>query len=304
MSALIKADSLFKKYGSTIAVDCISFEVNGGEVFGFLGPNGAGKTTTIRMMCGLLEPDRGSVTIGHEAGFRSIGICPQTVVVWENLTCMEQLVFAGSIYGIPARKSRTRAAELLESLGLAEKRNALARTLSGGMQRRLNIALALVHSPAIVLLDEPQAGLDPQSRVLVRDYIRAIKSTTTVILTTHDMEEAEKLSDRICIMDKGKLLALGTTARIKRESGCREIFEIGIEGDIRRDLLAYLGEDETAYEVTSASSAACGTGNVFAALEKVLAVVKQRGIKVNGIRLRETSLEDVFIRMTGRSLRE
>jgi ABC-2 type transport system ATP-binding protein len=304
MASILKAEYLFKKYGSTIAVDGISFEVNRGEIFGFLGPNGAGKTTTIKIMCGLLKPDRGKVVLDRDDERNTIGVCPQHVVVWENLTCEEQLVYMGKMYDLSPRQSRTRTSELLESLGLTEKKNALAKTLSGGMQRRLNIALALVHSPAIVFLDEPQAGLDPQGRVLVRDYIRSITNDTTVILTTHDMEEAEKLSDRICIIDRGKLLALGTTNDIKKTSGYGDMIAIEIEGDIQRDLLAYLPNDSGAYEVTAGNAATCKIGNTYAALEIILGVIKEKHIKVNDLRLRKTSLEDIFIDMTGRSLRE
>ncbi|MDP1725519.1 MAG: ATP-binding cassette domain-containing protein [Bacteroidota bacterium] len=216
MEAILEVEHLEKKYGDLIAVNSISFKVNKGEIFGFLGPNGAGKTTTIKMMSGLLKPDKGNVIINGENKLKSIGVCPQNIVVWENLTCHEQLVFMGQMYNIPAAEAKKRSKELLEALGLSDKKDKLAKTLSGGMLRRLNIALALIHSPVIVFLDEPQAGLDPQSRVLVRDYIRSIKHTTTVILSTHDMEEAEKLSDRVCIIDKGNILALGTTEALKK----------------------------------------------------------------------------------------
>lgn len=215
MEAILKVEHLEKKYGDLIAVNSISFEVYRGEIFGFLGPNGAGKTTTIKMMSGLLKPDKGQVFINSDPKRKSIGVCPQNIVIWENLTCHEQLVYMGQMYNISLAESKKCSKELLDALGLSDKKDKLAKTLSGGMQRRLNIALALVHSPLIVFLDEPQAGLDPQSRVLVRDYIRSIKQHTTVILSTHDMEEAEKLSDRVCIMDQGKILAIGTTKELK-----------------------------------------------------------------------------------------
>ena len=226
MNIILKADSLEKKFGNLTAVNSISFEVNQGEIFGFLGPNGAGKTTSIKMMSGLLKPDNGTVTIYSNNHNNAVGLCPQNIVIWEKLTCMEQLIYMGRMYDIPIKKLRERAKELSESLGLMDKKDKLAKTLSGGMQRRLNIALALIHSPAIVFLDEPQAGLDPQSRVLVRDYIQSIKMKTTVILTTHDMEEAEKLSDRVCIIDKGNILAIGTTKEIKKLSGQEDLIEI------------------------------------------------------------------------------
>ena len=173
----------------------------------------------------------------------SIGVAPQTIVIWETLTCREQLEFMGRMYGLTFPAARDRARRLLSDFGLEEKARRLGRTLSGGMQRRLNIALALVHDPEILFLDEPQAGLDPQSRVLVREYIRSLRGRMTVIVTTHDMEEAEKLSDRVCIIDHGKLLELDTVEGLKLRMG-----DAGV--------------------------------------------------------VRETTLEDVFLRMTGRRLRE
>jgi len=302
MSIILQAESLVKKFGNTLAVNGISLEVNQGEIFGFLGPNGAGKTTSIKIMCGLLKPDSGKVNI---CSFdKNIGVCPQNMVIWEGLTCLEQLVFMGQMYGMTSTESKNKSGELLDSLGLTEKTNKLAGTLSGGMQRRLNIALALIHSPAIAFLDEPQAGLDPQSRVLVRDYIKSIKNKTTVILSTHDMEEAEKLSDRICIIDRGKILTIGTTEEIKKLSGNEDLIEIDIKESIPKDLIPFLKNQSLSYELTSENSAFFKIQDPYSSFEDILGVVKERGLKVNNFRLRKKSLEDIFINMTGRSLRE
>jgi ABC-2 type transport system ATP-binding protein len=303
MDVAIRVDSIVKRFGGTTAVDGLSFEVHSGEIFGFLGPNGAGKTTSIRMMSGLLEPDAGRVEIARRNGAASVGVCPQNIVIWDNLTCDEQLVYMGRMQGLSAADSRRRSAELLGALGLTEKAGRLARTLSGGMQRRLNIALALVHSPEIVFLDEPQAGLDPQSRVLVRDYIRGLRSRTTVVLTTHDMEEAEKLSDRVCIIDRGRLLALGTTEAIRQAAGGEDVIEIGIEGSVSERLVPFLGPAAGGCVVTSENAARIRVG-APSALEEILAVVRDRGLVLRDLHLRRKSLEDVFIEMTGRSLRE
>ncbi len=304
METILAVEKLEKRYGDIVAVNSISFEVFQGEIFGLLGPNGAGKTTSIKMMCGLLQSDSGKVRINSRKNNKSIGVCPQNIVIWENLTCAEQMVFVGQMYNMPAMQARKQANELLEALGLIDKKDKRAKTLSGGMQRRLNIALALIHSPAIVFLDEPQAGLDPQSRVLVRDYIRSIKKNTTVILTTHDMEEAEKLSDRICIIDKGNLLAIGTVEEIKKISGQEDLIEIDIKGNIQNELIPFLKNNLSDYELTSDSSALFKIDDPYSVFENILGVVKERNIKVNNLRLREKSLEDVFISMTGRSLRE
>jgi ABC-2 type transport system ATP-binding protein len=178
--AVLEAVSLTKRYGDLTAVADLSLAVEPGEVFGLLGPNGAGKTTCIQMLCGLLRPDTGQVLIhgrpvaGGDPDVRvRVGVCPQNVVLWQNATCLEQLEFIGEMYDVPRREARRRGEALLEAMGLAEKRDKLAKTLSGGMQRRLNIAMALVHDPEILVLDEPEAGQDPQSRVLVREYIRS-----------------------------------------------------------------------------------------------------------------------------------
>ena len=304
MKPVLIADSLVKRFGDVVAVDNISFEIRRGEIFGFLGPNGAGKTTTIRMMSGLLKPDSGSVTIDSGDNRKSIGICPQHIVVWENLTCLEQIVYMGKMYDLSSDDSIKRGKALLESLGLYGIKDRLAKELSGGMQRRLNIALALIHSPEIVFLDEPQAGLDPQSRILVRDYIRSIKNTTTVVLTTHDMEEAEKLSDRICIIDKGKLLVAGTANEIIRTGGYEDLVEADVAGDIRNELIPFLDPELISGIFISGTRISFNNKNPLAAMENFLKTVREHNLKVNSLQLRRKSLEDIFISLTGRSIRE
>lgn len=303
MEPILKADSLFKKFGNVQAVDNVSFEIGRGEIFGFLGPNGAGKTTTIRILSGLLKPDRGRVEIDCRNGDRSIGICPQHIVIWENLTCSEQILYMGKMYNIPLVELKNRSVELLDSLGLTGVKDRIARHLSGGMQRRLNIALALIHSPEIVFLDEPQAGLDPQSRVLVRDYIRSIKEKTTVVLTTHDMEEAEKLSDRICIIDKGRLLVTGTADEIIRINGYEELVEIDLEDD-PQELLQYIDKELFSGTIISGNRISFNTRNPIMLLESILRAVNEHHLKVNSLQSRKKSLEDIFISLTGRRIRE
>jgi ABC-2 type transport system ATP-binding protein len=304
MKPVLIADSLVKRFGDVVAVDNISFEIRRGEIFGFLGPNGAGKTTTIKMMSGLLKPDSGSVTLDSRDNRKSIGICPQHIVVWENLTCLEQIVYVGKMYNLSSADARIKGKNLLESLGLYGIKDRLAKKLSGGMQRRLNIALALIHSPEIVFLDEPQAGLDPQSRILVRDYIRSIKSTTTIVLTTHDMEEAEKLSDRICIIDKGKLLVSGTANEIIRTNGYEDLVEADVAGDIENELLPFLDPELISGISISGTRISFNKKNPLAAMENILKTVREHNLKVNSLQLRRKSLEDIFISLTGRSIRE
>jgi len=304
MKPILKAESLVKKFGKVLAVDHISFEIFQGEIFGFLGPNGAGKTTTIKMMSGLLKPDDGRVVLDSNNNNKSIGICPQNIVIWENLTCLEQIIYMGRMHNMSLSDARIRGKALLESLGLHPVQDRLAKKLSGGMQRRLNIALALIHSPEIAFLDEPQAGLDPQSRVLVRDYIRSIKNSTTIVLTTHDMEEAEKLSDRICIIDRGKLLVTGTSDEIIRKSGNEDLIEIEVDGDPGKDFIPFIGSDLTSLLTISGRKVSFNSRNPVASLENIMDIIKERDLKVTSLQLRKRSLEDIFIEFTGRSIRE
>jgi ABC-2 type transport system ATP-binding protein len=308
---VLQAYNLTKRYGDLLAVNDLSLEVYAGEVFGLLGPNGAGKTTSINMMCGLLKPDGGYVTIHDQtiasgsADLRSrVGVCPQEIVLWKKLTCLEQLQFVGEMYGLQAGEAHQRGMHLLEKMDLVEKAHKLARTLSGGMQRRLNLAMALVHDPEIVILDEPEAGLDPQSRVKVREYIKNLAHNKTIILTTHNMDEAERLADRVAIIDHGELLVLDTPGALKRSVGEGDVLEITLK-DKNVPVKAALHDLEDRARVTM-------TGEILQVraldivnlLPLILERLNEAGIQPGEVRLRENSLEDVFIRMTGRRLRE
>jgi len=312
-NAFLSVDGLSKSYKDFIAVDKISFSVFKGEVFGLLGPNGAGKTTTIRMLCGLLKADSGNVTVdgvsmssAYQKVKNLIGLCPQELVIWELLTCAEQLVFVGVSYGLTSKLAKERTEQLLNALGLWEKRNKLAKTLSGGMQRRLNIALALVHDPELIILDEPQAGLDPQSRILVRDFIRQLAKKKTVILTTHDMDEADRLSDRVAIIDHGKILLIDTPEKLKTKSGAGDILQIRVD-DIN-DKLALKILDSMPPEVKekkySDGLILLGAESLLELVPKVNTVFHTYDIHIEDMTIRKRTLEDAFISMTGRGLRE
>jgi len=312
--AVLETRGLTKRYADFTAVEDLSLEIREGEVFGFLGPNGAGKTTSISMMCGLLQPTAGQVLVrgepisGGSADVRSrVGVCPQEIVLWDRLTCIEQLEFIGQMYGIPRAEARKRGARLLEEQGLSEKANKQARTLSGGMKRRLNIAMALVHDPEIVVLDEPEAGLDPQSRVRVREYIQKLAHDKTVILTTHNMDEADRVADRIAIIDHGKLLVLDTPSALKRSVGEGDVVEIGYQGSaegaraVEERLAAITDHAELNADtqvLTVRSLDAVGR------LPAVLEAVEEAGLEAGDVRIRQNTLEDVFIKLTGRRLRE
>ncbi|AIQ16427.1 ABC transporter [Paenibacillus sp. FSL H7-0357] len=309
----LSVEGLSKTYGELPAVDNVSFSVRKGEVFGLLGPNGAGKTTTIRMLCGLLKVDSGRITVngismssGYERVKGMIGLCPQEIVIWELLTCLEQLKFAGMAYGLSSRAAGNKAESLLQSLGLWEKRNKLAKTLSGGMQRRLNIALALVHDPKLIILDEPQAGLDPQSRILVRDFIRQLAQEKTVILTTHDMDEADRLSDRVAIMDHGKVLLIDTPEKLKAKSGEGELLQIrvnGVSADLAHQVLKSM-PDECTERTYSDGLFLLGAGGVLELIPKVNQRLQAFNIHIEDMTIRKRTLEDAFIAVTGRGLRE
>lgn len=308
----VKTSGLTRHFGELTAVDNLNLEIRRGEIFGFLGPNGAGKTTAIHMICGLLKPSAGEVTINGYAQTQSrryrdkFGLCPQDIILWPKLTCLEQLTFMGEMYGIPGSKSKRSALELLKELGLLEKRNKIAFTLSGGMKRRLNICLALIHDPEIVILDEPEAGLDPQSRVRTREFIRSLRAEKTVILTTHNMDEADRLSDRVAIIDHGKLLLTDTTERLKRTLGDGDVIEIIMESKVSNasekinSLLAPFSVKCT----LTANSILIRKKAAIDVLPEIIRVLNKNGIATGTITMRANTLEDVFIQLTGRRLRE
>jgi len=313
---VLQVEGLTKRYGELIAVKDLSLAVNEGEVFGFLGPNGAGKTTSINMMCGLLKPDAGRVLIHGQPVTNGagdvrarVGMCPQNVVVWERLTCLEQLQFVGEMYGLTSALARQRGAQLLEQLDLIEKRDKQARTLSGGMRRRLSLMLALVHDPEIVVLDEPEAGLDPQSRIKVREFIRSLARRKTIILTTHNMDEAERVADRIAIIDHGELLVLDTPDALKRSVGEGDVLEIALNGQAGSDSVQRACQDLKQLTPGVSLDAAQSTLTVRALnavnlLPSIMEVLATSDLRCGEVRLRANTLEDVFIQLTGRRLRE
>ena len=311
--ASVSIRGLRKSFGDVAAVKDLSLDVHRGEIFGFLGPNGAGKTTTISMVCGLVRPDSGEILVDgkplaedYRAARTRMGLCPQEVAIWEMLTCFEQLEFVARQYDLPRRDARRRADELLEVLGLQEKRNRLAKTLSGGMKRRLNIALALVHDPEILILDEPQAGLDPQSRILVREHIRSLAQDKTVILTTHDMDEVDRMAERIAIIDHGELLVLDTPEALKGRVGPGDVLEVRVSSDnglnaeqLRSSLpdsVQNLTYDEGTLRIVALEA--------LELLPHLLDRIRDAGAEAHDIQLRKKTLEDVFIALTGRRLRE
>ncbi len=300
-SVILEARKLKKSYKNIRAVQDLSLEVQEGEVFGFLGPNGAGKTTTINMLCGLLKPDSGEVLLegrplqsGQNQARAMVGVCPQDIVLWEKLTCLEQLVFIGQMYDLSELQARRNALGLLEELDLEGKRDQRAGKLSGGLQRRLNIAMALVHDPRIVVLDEPEAGLDPQSRVKVREYIQGLARKKTVILSTHNMDEAERVADRVAIIDQGQLLVLDTPAALKASVGEGDIIEINLtngwkDGEAARLALGGMAALVTMEEDGRSLQVRALDG--IAKLPAILECLHAAGYASGQVRIRQNTLE-------------
>ncbi len=309
METMIKIEGLKKKFGAFSAVDGLNFDIFKNEVFGLLGPNGAGKTTTINMICGLLPSSEGKITFGsHQGEDRKslIGYCPQENIFYPRLTCLEQLLFMGKMYGLSTKTVKVRAIELLNLLGLVDKTNIRANVLSGGMKRRLNICLALIHNPEVLILDEPEAGLDPQSRILVRDFIKVLGNEKTIILTTHNMDEADRLADRVAIIDHGKLLLLDTPQNLKRTVGEGDILELVTENGTETAMkqfaenIALLSMNVKIF----AGSALIKHSNIIEQVPTIKNLAEKSGLTISEIKLRENTLEDVFIHLTGRNLRQ
>jgi len=302
----LKAENLCKTFNGFVAVDNLSIGIESGEIFGLLGPNGASKTTSIKMITCRLKPDSGKVifnvkTDNGNPNRQKVGLCPQELVLWNNLTCQEQLVFIAEMYNVPHPVARTRAKLLLEKIGLSGKGKKLVKTLSGGMQRRMNLIMALMHDPEILILDEPEAGLDPQSRVMVRDFIYSLSKTKTVIFTTHNMDEADRLCDHIAIMDHGKILVSDTPENLKRNIGKSDKLEIFFSGTTTQlNNISDLADDVEVKE----SSVLFKSRAIIDRIPFILESMKNRGISITGMNLSENTLEDVFISLTGRKLRE
>lgn len=301
------AEGITKRFGDVVAVATLDLEARPGSVLAVVGPNGAGKTTTLDMLSGTTRPDSGVVTWeglpaapGHLR--RLVGVSPQTVQTWPRLTCAEQLVFLARLYGLGRAAATDRADRLLDRVGLRAKRDAQARTLSGGMLRRLNIALALVSDPPAVVLDEPEAGLDPQSRVLIRDLIGELALDKVVIVTSHDLAEVERVADRILILDHGLGIADGTPRELLDRFDLGRTVDFGTDRNQADALLAAVRRTgATATASGDLVTARLADGNGLSAL---LFAAETSGVPVRAVHTREPSLEDVFLHLTGRGLRE
>jgi len=308
---LIRVDDLRKNYGQNKAVDGISFHAGTGEIFGLLGPNGAGKTTTISIISGLLEATSGTVMVNGQAMSptastvkKSMGVVPQETALYEELTARENLRFWGGLYDMSGARLRERVGEVLALIGLSDRADDAVKTYSGGMKRRLNLGLGLIHEPQVLLLDEPTVGVDPQARLSILDVIRAAaRKGTTVLYTTHYMQEAEELCHRLAILDHGKILAEGTVDELKKMVGEGEI--VTVRGNftaqqMHRALEGHPHVRTVSLEDRQAVLAVTGDGGSARLLQDLLG----QALEVDGVNVRPPSLEQVFIKLTGRDLRD
>jgi ABC-2 type transport system ATP-binding protein len=312
--AVIETIDLTKVYpGGVTAVDRMNLTVHQGEIFGLLGPNGAGKTTTASMLTTRVIPTSGRALVGGIDVVRQpavakqlIGVVPQTNTLDRSLTVWENLYFHGRFFGMGARASRAAADDLLVKFRLTERAAAPVMALSGGLAQRLMVARALLHNPAILFLDEPTAGLDPQSRIGLWEIVGGLHETgQTVVLTTHNMEEADQLCDRIGIMDRGRILALDTPEQLKRAVGADTIVTVTSEGDLEA-LAASLrstidGVDAAKVLDGSVQVAVRGADRV---LVRVIDAAEGAGFAVRDVQVAPPSLETVFIDLTGKDLRD
>lgn len=309
---MIEINGLVKKYGDRVAVNGMSFRVQEGEIFGLLGPNGAGKTTTISILATLLLPDEGQATIGgydlrREASQikRLIGFVPQELALYPTLSAWDNLAFFGRIYGLRGMALKERIAAVLDLVGLRDRAGDAVRTFSGGMKRRLNIAAGLIHQPRVLFLDEPTVGVDPQSRNFIFEHIERLKAEgMTIVYTTHYMEEAERLCDRVAIMDEGRILALDTPKGLIGLLGGGVIY-LGLAGDAIGALLPSI----RALPHVQAISVQDGrlkikTTEAHPALLELIELCNARDVPILSLEVLEPNLESVFLHLTGKRLRD
>ena len=311
MEFLLEVNGLVKRYGERPAVDGLSFAVAPGEIYGLLGPNGAGKTTTIRVITGLLAPTAGSVRVGGfdpfvdplEARAR-LGWAGQETTLYEDLTAAENLRMACVLARVPSKRIRGRVAELLETIGLADRAGDRVATYSGGMKRRLHLAVALVHDPPVLLLDEPLVGVDPQARAHLMGMIEGLREQgRSIVLTTHDMDDAQRLCSRVGIIDHGTLIAEGTVEELQARLGERDVLRIA--GDFPEGFSPVLPSELGAEVLTAhADELVVAVPSGPSALPAVLAALEDTGRRVERATLERPTLETLFLELTGRELRD
>jgi len=309
---MIEVEQLRKAYGELIAVDGVSFAARPGEIFGLLGPNGAGKTSTIGCISGLLTPSAGHVKLmGHDvvregpAARANLGVVPQEIALYEDLSAHENLAYWGGAQGMRNPKLRDRIQQVLELTGLQDRAKEPVKQFSGGMKRRLNFACGILHSPKVLLLDEPTVGVDPQSRVRLLDLVRSqAQAGTCVLYTTHYMQEAEALCDRLAIMDHGKVIAAGTLIELRAMLAERDLLRLTGVFAPQAARAAMQHIDSVEILQADESLLLLSLPGASAKLPAVFAALAGAGAEVRGTTLTQPSLESLFIKLTGKELRE
>ncbi len=309
---VLRCSDLHKRFGQLVAVDGVGFQIAPGETYGLLGPNGAGKTTTVSMICGLLDRDAGEVLIAGDRmdtastrAKRHVGYVPQEIALYPDLSGRENLKFFGRLYGLTGSDLNTRIDRMLHVVGLEERAGERVDHYSGGMKRRLNIAAGLLHDPKVIVLDEPTVGVDPQSRNAILENVAELaRGGMAVLYTTHYMEEAERLCDRVGIIDEGKLIAEGTRRELVAKVGTRDRIEISGTGPLAR----FATQAKRLKDVDDAT-AGDGTLQLLVhegrtLLPRVLEIAERLGIGITSVEVIEPDLEAVFLHLTGKALRD
>ena len=308
--AHLQCEGLTKAFGDLVAVDGVGFEVSEGETYGLLGPNGAGKTTTISMIVGLLRPDDGTIQLNGDAmhpGARDVkarvGYVPQEIALYPDLTGRENLAFFARLHGLPDADNRI--GHVLEVTGLAARADDRAGEYSGGMQRRLNIGIALLHRPQLLVLDEPTVGVDPQSRDAILAAVEELAGGgVSVLYTTHYMEEAERLCDRVGIIDHGELVAEGTRRELVAMVGQQDRVTLAVDGDAAAVAAVLRDRSEVSTATSSGQTVELHVDEAGQRLPNLLAAATSDGATVTGVEVAEPDLESVFLHVTGRALRD
>lgn len=309
---MLVCKGLRKAFGDLVAVDDIGFEIPEGETYGLLGPNGAGKTTAISMIAGVLRPDAGEVFVDGRpvttsaSGPKSmIGYVPQDLAIYPDLTGRENLWFFARLYGLAGARARRRVAEVLDVIGLADRAKDLVKRYSGGMRRRLNIGVGLLHEPRLLVLDEPTAGVDPQSRNAILDSIGRLAATgLAVMYTTHYMEEAERLCDRVGIIDRGRMIAEGTHRELVALVRERDRISLTVTGDMTAAMRAVRALGMVHSSSNADSTVELVVDDAAVALPAVLNAMSSADVIVRAVTVTKADLETVFLHLTGKALRE
>lgn len=309
---ILEVDHVVKRYGSKLSVDHLNLSVNKGEIFGLLGPNGAGKSTTISMIAGLLKLDQGEIRLDgisvkeHPLDVkRKIGLVPQDLALYETMSAVDNVTFFARLYGLRGKQLKERVQESLEFVGLEDKAKEAPATFSGGMKRRLNIACALSHRPDLIIMDEPTVGIDPQSRNHILESVRTLnRMGSTIIYTSHYMEEVAAISDRVAIMDQGRIIACGTEKELRERVASEEkivLTAAGIDAGVVEELKLHprvraveVNEDTLTIMLPSAQLA----------LQDMLFICSKHEMSIQSLRVEEPDLETLFLNLTGRTLRD